>query len=83
VDTALVTSCIVLLAIPVVACVWVSVRGRRRRREDNEPKLTNAAKHFATDKDLIGRQTTPIGPRVTVPVNASIDNYATTSPGSS
>ena len=47
-DTALITFCIVLLATLVLACIWVSVRGRRLR-DDNKPKLTNAAKRFVAD----------------------------------
>jgi hypothetical protein len=39
--------CIVLLATFVFARIWVSTR--RRLRNDNELRLTNAAKHFVAD----------------------------------
>ena len=61
VRTALITSWVVLLAILVLAWIWINMRGpRRRRRNDHELQLTSAAKHFGADMDSRARQ---IGPR--------------------
>ena len=63
--TALITSWAVLLAILVVAWIWINVRGcRRGLRNDREPQLTTAAEHFAADMDSRARH---IGPRWQAP----------------
>jgi K+ transporter len=46
---AVIVFCVVVLATLVIVCIWMWTRGRRRLCDANEPKLTNAAKHFVAD----------------------------------
>jgi hypothetical protein len=60
VRTALITSWVVLMAILVLAWIWINMRGPRRGlRNDDEPRLTTAAKHFVADMDSRARQSGP------------------------
>jgi hypothetical protein len=60
VRAALITSWVILMAILVLAWIWINMRGRRRGlRNDREPRLTTAATHFVADMDARARQTGP------------------------
>jgi hypothetical protein len=49
---ALITFCVVLLVTLVLVWIWIGMQDRRRRlRNDHEPQLTTAAKHFVADMD--------------------------------
>ena len=54
---ALITFCVVVLVTLVLAWIRIGTRGRRRGlRDDHEPQLTTAAKHFVADMDSRARQ---------------------------
>jgi membrane protein implicated in regulation of membrane protease activity len=54
---ALITFCVVLLVTLILVWIWIGMRDRRRRlRNDDEPQLTTAAKHFVADMDSRARQ---------------------------
>jgi len=54
---ALITFCVVLLVTLVLVWIWIGMQSRRRRlRNDHEPQLTTAAKHFVADMDSRARQ---------------------------
>jgi thiosulfate reductase cytochrome b subunit len=53
---ALITFCVVFLLVTLVLVwIWIGTRGRRLRN-DHEPQLTTAAKHFVADMDSRARQ---------------------------
>ena len=55
--TAFITFCVILLVTLVLAWIRIGMRGRRRGlRDDHEPQLTTAAKHFVADMDSRARQ---------------------------
>jgi hypothetical protein len=54
---ALITFCVVVLVTLVLVWIWIGMEARRRRlRNDHEPQLTTAAKHFVADMDSRARQ---------------------------
>jgi hypothetical protein len=54
---SLITFCVFLLVILAFAWVRIGARGSRRSmRNDREPQLTTAAKHFVADMDSRARQ---------------------------
>jgi hypothetical protein len=49
------TAFLIFAMLLAVVMICVRISSRRRRRQLDEPKLTNAAKHFAADLDRIAR----------------------------